>query len=89
VLLRPELAEAGKPGSHQISGKVQSISFRGGTSKVAVISNGLRLEFEFPTSTVLPAMGEDLVLSFDPDEALQIIDDPDSTSPNQSKKDIC
>lgn len=73
VLLRPELAEAGKPGSCQISGKVQSISFRGGTSKVAVISNGLRLEFEFPSSTVLPAAGEELVLSFDPDEALQII----------------
>ncbi len=62
-----------KPGSYQISGKVQGISFRGGTSKVAVSSNGLRLEFEFPSNTVLPAVGEEIVLSFDPDEALQII----------------
>jgi ABC-type Fe3+/spermidine/putrescine transport system ATPase subunit len=73
VLLRPDLVEADPPGSYQITGEVQGVSFRGGTSKVSVISNGLRLEFEFPSSTVLPAPGEKLMLSFNPDEALQIL----------------
>jgi hypothetical protein len=72
-LLRPDLVEANKPGAYQISGKVQGISFRGGTSKVSITSNGLQLEFEFPSSTALPGPGEEIVISFDPDEALQII----------------
>jgi ABC-type Fe3+/spermidine/putrescine transport system ATPase subunit len=75
VLLRPDLVEAGRAGSYQIAGKVQVVSFRGGTSKVSITSNGLRLEFEFPSSTDLPAPGEKLVLSFDPDEALQILNE--------------
>jgi ABC-type Fe3+/spermidine/putrescine transport system ATPase subunit len=73
VLLRPDSVEADQPGAYRISGKVQGVSFRGGTSKVSITSNGLRLEFEFPSQTVLPASGEEIVLSFDPDQALQII----------------
>ncbi len=73
VLLRPDLVKTGQPGSYQISGKVQGVSFRGGTSKVTITSNGLRLEFEFLSNTVLPAAGEELVVSFNPDEALQIL----------------
>jgi ABC-type Fe3+/spermidine/putrescine transport system ATPase subunit len=73
VLLRPDLVEADKPGSCQINGIVQGISFRGGVSKLSITSNGLRLEFEFPSNAALPAPGEAIAISFDPDEALQII----------------
>jgi thiamine transport system ATP-binding protein len=73
VLLRPDQVKADQTGRYQITGKVQGVSFRGGTSKVTITSNGLVLEFEFPSNTVLPAAGEEIVLSFEPDEALQII----------------
>jgi len=73
VLLRPDSVATGLTGACQITGKVQGISFRGGTSKVAISSNGQRLEFEFPSNTALPAKGEDLEISFDPEQALQII----------------
>lgn len=73
VLLRPDSVEAVERGAYQITGTVQGVSFRGGTSKVTIISNGLRLEFEFPSDTTLPTPGEEIVLSFDPGEALQII----------------
>jgi ABC-type Fe3+/spermidine/putrescine transport system ATPase subunit len=73
VLLRPDSVETNHTGVCQISGIVQGVSFRGGTSKVTIISNSQRLEFEFASNTTLPAPGKELVLSFNPDEALQII----------------
>jgi ABC-type Fe3+/spermidine/putrescine transport system ATPase subunit len=72
VLLRPDSVELDNQGAYQIAGKVQGVSFRGGSSKVSITSHNLPLEFEFPSSIRLPASGEEIVLSFDPDEALQI-----------------
>jgi ABC-type Fe3+/spermidine/putrescine transport system ATPase subunit len=75
VLLRPDSVEADQTGVCQISGIIHGVSFRGGTSKVTIISNDQRLEFEFASNTTLPAAGDEIVLGFDPDEALQIIYD--------------
>jgi ABC-type Fe3+/spermidine/putrescine transport system ATPase subunit len=73
VLLRPDSVVLGTQGALQISGKVVGISFRGGTSRLAVSSSGLDLEFEFPSTTALPGIGKEITLSFDPAEALQIL----------------
>ena len=73
ILLRPDSVELGTQGAVQINGKVEGISFRGGTSRLAVSSNGLRLEFEFPSDTALPKAREDIALSFDPAKALQVL----------------
>jgi ABC-type Fe3+/spermidine/putrescine transport system ATPase subunit len=73
VLLRPDSVEADQSGACQVSGIVLAVSFRGGTSKVSISANSQRLEFEFPSNTALPAPGKELVISFDPQEALQII----------------
>ena len=72
VLLRPDSVEWNNRGAYQITGKVQRISFRGGSSKVSITSHNFPMDFEFPSSLMLPALEEEIVLSFDPDQALQL-----------------
>jgi len=74
VLLRPDAIMLNSAGACQFQGIVQRISFRGGNSRVFVEANDLQLEFEFPSSMVLPAPQQIVTLSFEPEQALQVFD---------------
>lgn len=59
LLLRNEGATiAGGPGESIVSGNVASRLFQGGRQRLELEANGEKLEFEFETSTLLPAAGE-------------------------------
>ncbi len=78
VLLRPDAVYLDSRGTHQISGMVEEITFRGSTCRAAITVNSLRLTFDFPSNIAsspnanLPPKGEQVTLSFDPTEALQV-----------------
>ena len=48
------------------------MSFKGRTSRAVVTVQDSELSFDFPSNTRLPALGEEMVLWFEPEEALQI-----------------
>lgn len=72
VLLRPDRVSMGGNGEEQIQVKVNQISFRGNTSRVYVRCGSLDLRFDFLANVDLPAAGEEMILSFNPDEAIQV-----------------
>jgi ABC-type Fe3+/spermidine/putrescine transport system ATPase subunit len=73
VLLRPDAAHL--DGQHRgiLEGRILETTFRGNTSRLVIETNGLSLEFEFLSSTQLPPVGKLVQLSFDPQEAIQIM----------------
>ncbi|MFC1878471.1 ABC transporter ATP-binding protein [Chloroflexota bacterium] len=72
VLLRPDSIEQNATEGCQISGKVQEISFRGILCRAVVLVNETTLVFNLPSNTSLPNPGETILLSFNPEQALQI-----------------
>jgi ABC-type Fe3+/spermidine/putrescine transport system ATPase subunit len=74
VLLRPDAASLGNTGSFHLRGEVSEITFRGGLCSLAVIVQRTRLSFNFPSNIPLPAKGEDVQLSFEPENAFLIFD---------------
>ncbi len=77
VLLRPDSVALNQGRSraqtHHLDGRLAACSFRGSTCQVEVVIQGQTLGFEFLANTSLPAVGEEVSLWFDPDQALQII----------------
>ncbi len=73
VLLRPDSVRLDGIGAGKLEGRLVEATFRGNTSRILLESHGLRLEFEFLSSTLLPAAGDQVQLSFDPKEAIQIM----------------
>jgi ABC-type Fe3+/spermidine/putrescine transport system ATPase subunit len=73
ILLRPDTFRLDKSGAGKLEGRVLEITFRGNTSRVVVETNGVRLELEFLSSAPLPAAGEQVVLTFDPQETIQVL----------------
>ncbi|MBW8009769.1 MAG: ABC transporter ATP-binding protein [Chloroflexi bacterium] len=74
VLLRPDAVHLDGNGEFKLQGKLLERTFRGVTSHLEVEVNGERLTFEILSSVVLPKVGEMISLSFDPKEAVQLID---------------
>jgi ABC-type Fe3+/spermidine/putrescine transport system ATPase subunit len=72
VLLRPDGVQPDGELAYQLTGKLNETSFRGGVVQVSLAINGLVLDFDFPAYVWLPAAGEDLTVSFDPEQAIQI-----------------
>jgi thiamine transport system ATP-binding protein len=73
VLLRPDSVRLDGIGACKLEGRLLEATFRGNTSRILLESHGLHLEFEFLSSTLLPATGDQVQLSFDPQEAIQIM----------------
>jgi ABC-type Fe3+/spermidine/putrescine transport system ATPase subunit len=71
VLLRPDQAMLNSTGEVQITGKVSELTFRGETTRMTVVLNEARLQFDFPTGADLPGVGEQITLGFDPLDGLQ------------------
>jgi ABC-type Fe3+/spermidine/putrescine transport system ATPase subunit len=72
VLLRPDGVQPDGKLAYQLTGKIKEISFRGGIVRASLALNGLVLDFDFPAYAWLPPSGEDLTVSFDPAQAIQI-----------------
>jgi ABC-type Fe3+/spermidine/putrescine transport system ATPase subunit len=73
LLLRPDQVKLGSQGPTKLDGHVVQRSFRGGTQRLKVEVNGKELIFDFTTGSSLPEAGEKISLSFDPDDALQVL----------------
>lgn len=72
ILLRPDSVQLNHHGIFLLSGRVSETSFRGGSCRAKITINGIPLSFEFLSSTSLPKVGEEVQLSFDPAEAIQV-----------------
>lgn len=76
-LLRPDavhLTPAGsQPGDCSFRAEVIDRSFRGSAWQIQVRAGESRLRFEIPSNHELPKPGQTLCLSFDPDQALQLL----------------
>ncbi|MDF1500620.1 MAG: ABC transporter ATP-binding protein [Anaerolineales bacterium] len=73
LLLRPDQVRLGGPGPTVLEGRVIQRSFRGGTQRLKVDVEGTELIFDFMTGTALPDPGDHVNLSFDPQQALQVL----------------
>lgn len=73
VLLRPDRVRIGSDGAFALEGKLIERSFRGPFVRVVVEINGERLTFDVPVREPIPPLGETVMLSFDPEEALQVL----------------
>jgi ABC-type Fe3+/spermidine/putrescine transport system ATPase subunit len=78
VLLRPDTVQPDEAGPCQIMGIVVETTFRGQTCRLVLQAAGERLTFNFPSNVQLPAPGEALALSFEPEKALQFFPSPNN-----------
>jgi ABC-type Fe3+/spermidine/putrescine transport system ATPase subunit len=72
VLLRPDVIQLDSKGAYQIAGKVEEISFRGTICRMVMAVGDTRLRFDFPSSAPVPGVGEQVLVSFEPDKAVQV-----------------
>ena len=81
VLLRPDRVQLINQAAEgttdredfQLTGRVTEVSFRGSLSRTTVLVNGVHLTFEFISRISSPQVGEQVILSLDPAEAIQIL----------------
>lgn len=73
VLIRPDAAHIGDGGTYVLEGTVIENTFRGSTSRAIVEVNGVRLTFDFLSRADVPRAGRSIRLSFDPEEAVQVL----------------
>jgi ABC-type Fe3+/spermidine/putrescine transport system ATPase subunit len=74
VLLRPDAVRIDGENRCRLDGKMIEKSFRGSTCRASILVKQTQLSFDFPSNTHLPAVGETVYLSFDPNQALQKLD---------------
>ncbi|MBG7610113.1 MAG: ABC transporter ATP-binding protein [Anaerolineae bacterium] len=72
VLLRSDSVYPGSEGPATIRGQVIDQTFRGGFLRLDIVIQDIELTFDFSSHFSIPAIGEDILLSYDPDEAVQI-----------------
>jgi ABC-type Fe3+/spermidine/putrescine transport system ATPase subunit len=72
LLIRPDAVNLtnGQPG--ELAGVLVEKVFRGSTIRTTIEINSHRLMFDFPSNISLPAAGEAIQVTFDPDQALQV-----------------
>lgn len=74
LLIRPESASLAGESGFSLEGQLIERSFRGTTQRVVMQLDGeVNLSFDFASSRSLPAVGERLRISLDPDKAVQIL----------------
>ena len=72
VLLRPDALTLDPGGQAQILGELVQLDFRGQTCQALICVNGTALRIDFPSSTSLPGIGEQIQVSFNPSKTLLI-----------------
>lgn len=73
VLLRPDAVRLDADLTCQLSGTIESLTFRGQQQRVVLAAGDQRLVFDLPARERLPEPGERVAICFDPDEALQVL----------------
>jgi ABC-type Fe3+/spermidine/putrescine transport system ATPase subunit len=73
LLIRPDSMRTDNSGSYTLAGRVSEISFRGSIFRVIIEIKGHPLTFDFISNTKLPQEGDDIELSFEPEQALQFL----------------
>ncbi len=73
VLLRPDRVQIDGQGKRRLHGTMVERSFRGSIQRTIIDVDGLLLTFDFPSGYPLPEIGAQVSLSYDPDQALQIL----------------
>jgi ABC-type Fe3+/spermidine/putrescine transport system ATPase subunit len=72
ILLRPDAVRLGEGENCSLRGRLVERAFRGSLARAVVEIDSARLTFDFPSNARLPEVGENILLSFDPAEALHI-----------------
>jgi ABC-type Fe3+/spermidine/putrescine transport system ATPase subunit len=72
VLVRPDRLRLDGSGPAQLIGRLAEVTFRGGGCRARVEVNGVSLWFDLPCTAWLPEEGEDLSLSFEPEDTIQL-----------------
>jgi ABC-type Fe3+/spermidine/putrescine transport system ATPase subunit len=72
LLIRPDMARLDEKGPLVLRGLFSDVSFRGSSQRVTTIIENTALTFEFPFSLPLPEVGNEIVISLDPDSAIKI-----------------
>jgi ABC-type Fe3+/spermidine/putrescine transport system ATPase subunit len=75
VLLRPDAVTLGGDGKCQLEGRVLESTFRGSTTRLVIAVGETQLNFELPSNAETPAAGESVCVSFDPQRAVQTLQD--------------
>jgi hypothetical protein len=76
TLLRPDALTLGDHGPAKLEGILRSAEFQGSFHRLALdVPNLGVVEFEHPTGEVLPKIGSKLSLSFNPEKAIQPLND--------------
>ncbi len=71
-MIRPDVARLDDQGPAVVRGIYKGSSFRGSRQKVTLQVNQLDLNFDFPSAEVMPKVGTEMVVSFDPRTAIKI-----------------
>lgn len=72
VLLRPETATLDQSSDLRLQGKVIENSFRGNLCQTTISVNNTLLDFQFLSSADLPAEGDEIQLSVDPEDGVLV-----------------
>jgi ABC-type Fe3+/spermidine/putrescine transport system ATPase subunit len=74
LLLRSDTVQVGAAGAHPLDCTLEEIVFRGSLLRATLNFQGTRLSFDLPNRSELPLPGNPMTISFNPLQALQIID---------------
>ncbi|MGH2581827.1 MAG: ABC transporter ATP-binding protein [Anaerolineales bacterium] len=72
VLLRPDEISIGSDGKSSLRGNLRRKQFRGPTTHAELEARNVNLHFEVPSGAQLPAIGNQVEISFDPNKAFKI-----------------
>jgi hypothetical protein len=72
ALLRPDRLRLDGVEPGRLRGRLAEYTFRGGACRARVEVNGVSLWFDFPCGAPLPAEGEEISISFNPEDTLQL-----------------
>ena len=75
ILLRPDAMRLDSSGEKTLEGQVLHTDFRGSTTQLDIEIAGKTLRFDFLSSLPLPEIGDSVLLSYHPHEAIQILTD--------------
>jgi len=72
LLIRSDSVHLDATQTRQLSGILTEVVFRGSTVRITLRVEGLDLSFDFPSNVSLPGVGDNLQISFDPEQAFQV-----------------
>lgn len=78
LLIRPDQINYDAGNKFMLEGDVYEKSFRGNFQRVIIEIKGQRLQFNFPSSTLLPDEGNPITLGIDPNKAIQLFKNEES-----------